>query len=48
MASKALLADSLYGSDENIETAKDKKVDVVSPPISSEKKDQLSLKDFHL
>ena len=45
---QALLADSLYGSDENIETAKDKGVNVLSPPMGSEKKDQLGLSDFHL
>jgi len=48
LAPKALLADSLYGSDENIETAKDKGVEVISPPMGSEKKDQLGLSDFHL
>ncbi|WP_319521210.1 transposase [uncultured Desulfosarcina sp.] len=45
---QALLADSLYGSDENTETAKDKGVEVISPPMGSEKKDQLGLSDFHL
>ncbi|WP_054702639.1 transposase [Desulfosarcina cetonica] len=48
LAPKALLADSLYGSDENIETAKGKDVEVISPPMGSEKKDQLGLSDFHL
>ena len=43
LAPKSLLADSLYGSDENIETAKEKGVDVISPPMGSEKKDQLGL-----
>jgi hypothetical protein len=48
LAPKEVLADSLYGSDENIETAKGKGVDVISPPMGSEKKDQLGLSDFHL
>ena len=48
LAPKELLADSLYGSDENIETAKGKGVDVISPPMGSEKEDTLSLSDFHI
>ncbi len=48
LAPKELLADSLYGSDENIETAKDKGVDVISPPMGSEKEGTLGLSDFHL
>ena len=48
LAPKELLADSLYGSDENIETAKDKGVDVISPPMGREKEGTLGLSDFHL
>ena len=48
LAPKELLADSLYGSDENIETAKSKGVDVISPPMGSEKEDKLGLSDFHI
>jgi hypothetical protein len=48
LAPKELLADSLYGSDENIETAKGKGVDVISPPMGSEKEDTLGLSDFHI
>ena len=47
LAPKELLADSLYGSDENVETAKDKGVDVISPPMGSEKEGTLGLSDFH-
>jgi len=45
---KELLADSLYGSDENVETAKDKGIDAISPPMASEKEGTLGLSDFHL
>jgi hypothetical protein len=48
LAPKEVLADSLYGSDENIKAAKDKGVDVFSPPMGCEKKDQLGLSDFQL
>jgi hypothetical protein len=48
LAPQELLADSLYGSDENIETAKDKGVDVISPPMGSEKEGKLGLSDFHI
>jgi hypothetical protein len=43
---KDILADSLYGSDENVQTAKSKGVEVVSPPMGSEKKDVLTIADF--
>lgn len=43
-----LLADSLYGSDENIKAAKGKGVAVISPPMGIEKKGQLGLSDFRL
>ncbi len=45
---KAVLADSLYGSDDNIETAAVKGVDVISPPMGSEKKERFGLSDFQL
>lgn len=48
LAPKELLADSLYGSDENVETAQDKGIEVVAPPMGSEKKERLGLSDFHL
>jgi hypothetical protein len=48
LAPKELLADSLYGSDENVETAKDRGIDVIAPPMGSEKKGTLGLSDFHL
>jgi len=48
LAPKELLADSLYGSDENVETAQDKDIEVVAPPMGSEKKGRLGLSDFHL
>ena len=47
LAPKELLADSLYGSDENIETAKDKGVDVISRPWIVIKKARLVLAIFH-
>ena len=45
---KHLLADSLYGSDENVETAKDNGVEVISPPMGSEKEGTFGLSDFHM
>jgi hypothetical protein len=48
LAPAQLLADSLYGSDENVETAKDKGIDVISPPMGSEKEGTLGLSDFHI
>lgn len=43
-----VLADSLYGSDDNVQAAKDKGVEVISPPMGSKKKDKLSLNDFQI
>ena len=43
-----LLADSLYGSDQNVETAATKGVEVISPPMGSEKKETIGLSDFHI
>ena len=45
---KQLLADSLYGSDENVETAAVKGVQVVSAPMGSEKQETIGLSDFHI
>ena len=43
---QSVLADSLYGSDDNVQTAKGKAVEVVSPPMGSEKEGNLNLGDF--
>jgi hypothetical protein len=48
LAPKELLADALYGSDENMQHAQDQGVEVIAPPMGSEKKGQLGLSDFHL
>jgi hypothetical protein len=48
LAPKDLLADTLYGSDENVETAKDKGIEVIAPPMGSEKKGQIGLSGFSL
>ena len=46
-APEALLADSLYGSDENIETAAKLGVEIIAPAMGSEQKDKkLCLTDF--
>ena len=45
---KEVLADSLYGSDDNVQTAEDKSVEVIAPPMGSEKEDKLSLSDFQI
>ena len=45
---KQLLADSLYGSDANVEKAITKKVEVISPPSGSEKQGKIGLSDFHI
>jgi hypothetical protein len=41
-----LLADSLYGSDENCERAQEMGVDVISPTMGAPKENTLSLSDF--
>ena len=41
-----VLADSLYGSDENTEKAKGMGVDVIAPTMGTPKEDSLSLADF--
>jgi hypothetical protein len=46
LAPKEVLADSLYGSDENVQIAKGQGVEVISPPMGSDKEDKLTLGDF--
>jgi hypothetical protein len=46
MAPVELLADSLYGSDDNCERAKEMGVDVISPTMGTPKENTLSLSDF--
>ena len=43
---KEVLADSLYGSDDNVQDAESKGVKVVSPPMGSEKEGKLNIGDF--
>jgi hypothetical protein len=43
---KELTADTLYGSDDNCERAKEHDVELIAPTIGSVKKDKLSLADF--
>ena len=45
---KQLLADSLYGSDQNVQTAATKGVEVISPPMGAEKQGAIGLSDFHI
>ncbi len=45
-ASKEILADSLYGSDDNCERAKKHNVELIAPTMGSVKEDKLSLADF--
>jgi len=46
LAPTQVLADSLYGSDENTEKAKAMGVEIVSPTMGTEKEDTLSLSEF--
>jgi len=46
LAPKEVLADSLYGSDENVQIAKSQGVEVISPPMGSENEEKLNLADF--
>jgi hypothetical protein len=46
LAPKEVLADSLYGSDENCRAAEAMGVEVISPTMGSSKEGALSLKDF--
>ena len=48
LAPTQVLADSLYGSDENSEKAEAMGVEVVSPTMGAEKEDTLSLSEFSL
>lgn len=43
---KEVLADSLYGSDENSEAAKQKEVDLVAPTMGKASKKEIGLSDF--
>ena len=43
-----LLADSLYGSDDNVEQARQKGVEVVSPTMGKENQETIPLSDFEL
>jgi len=46
LAPAELLADSLYGSDDNCEKAREMGVDVISPAMGTPKENTLSLSDF--
>ena len=46
LAPEELLADSLYGSDDNCERAQEMGVDVISPAMGTPKENTLSLSDF--
>ena len=46
LAPEEVLADSLYGSDENREKAKELGVEVISPVMGTPKEETLSLADF--
>jgi hypothetical protein len=46
LAPEEVLADSLYGSDENAQKAKEMGVDVISPVMGTPKEETLSLADF--
>lgn len=48
LAPKEILADSLYGHDENQRFAQSKGIDLVAPSMGTPKKDSLSLADFEL
>jgi len=43
---KELLADSLYGSDENCETAQEKDVNLVAPVMGRKSEKEIGLGDF--
>ena len=44
---KEVMADSLYGSDDNCESAEEHGVELISPTMGSVEKEKLSLADFH-
>ena len=46
LAPDKLLADSLYGSDDNCETAKGRGIEVIAPTMGSQKEDAIPLSDF--
>ncbi|MDO9515301.1 MAG: transposase, partial [Syntrophales bacterium] len=46
LAPDELLADSLYGSDDNCETAKELGTEVIAPTMGSQKEDVIPLSDF--
>jgi len=46
LAPEAVLADSLYGSDENRESAKEMGVDVISPVMGTPREEAIGLADF--
>jgi len=46
LAPEEVLADSLYGSDENREKAKEMRVEVIAPTMGTPKEDTISLADF--
>lgn len=48
LSPKEVLADSLYGSDDNCESAKSKDVDLVSPTMGTTKEDGVTLSDFFI
>lgn len=48
LAPEELLTDSLYGSDENCQEAKQMGVEVVAPVMGSKKEDAISLSDFEV
>ncbi len=46
LAPDELLADSLYGSDDNCETAREGRTEVIAPTMGSQKEDAIPLSDF--
>jgi hypothetical protein len=48
LAPEELLADSLYGSDENLQEAAQKGIEVISPVMGCQKEDTISLSDFEV
>ena len=48
LSPKEIQADSLYGSDENYQTAQSYGINLVSPTMGTTKKEKLSLTDFNL
>jgi len=48
LSPKEVVADSLYGSDDNCEAAKSNDIELVSPTMGTIKSDKLSLSDFEI